>query len=85
MSITNADGEKAYPISGLTWLLVYKNQKDAEKGKALVDFIQWVTHDGQALAPEKHYGPLPKALLPTIEQKLGSITADGKPLLSVSK
>lgn len=78
MSITNADGEASYPISGLTWILVYENQKDAAKGQALVNFLWWATHGGQSLAGEMHYAPLPKALLPTIEAKLTSIKADGK-------
>ena len=73
MSLTNAEGDDAYPISGLTWLLVYQNQKNAAKGRALVDFVTWVTHDGQALAPALHYAPLPKKLMTTIDEKLGSI------------
>src|SRR6185503_2545300 len=39
VSITNAAGAQAYPISSYTYILVYKNQKDAGKGKALVDFL----------------------------------------------
>ena len=73
MSLTNAEGDEAYPISGLTWLLIYQNQKDGAKGQALVDFVTWVTHDGQSLAPTLFYAPLPKALLPTIEKKLQEI------------
>lgn len=79
MSITDAEGDAAYPISGLTWILVYQDQKDAAKGQALVDFLWWVTHQGQALAGPMNYAPLPAAILPTVEAKLGSIQADGKP------
>lgn len=80
MSITNAAGDDSYPISGLTWILVYENQADAAKGQALVDFLWWATHDGQSLAGELHYAPLPKALMPTVESKLNSMKADGKTL-----
>lgn len=78
MSITNADGDASYPISGLTWILVYENQTDPAKGQALVNFLWWATHGGQSLAGDMHYAPLPKALLPTVESKLSSIKADGK-------
>src|SRR5207247_10887512 len=40
-SMVNPPGEKAYPISGATWLLVYEQQKDAAKGKKLVEFLNW--------------------------------------------
>jgi phosphate transport system substrate-binding protein len=78
ISLTDADGEAAYPISGLTWILVYENQKDAAKGQALVDFLWWVTHDGQKLAAHEDYAPLPTGLLPLVEKKLTNIKADGK-------
>ena len=61
VSITNAAGKDAYPISGFTYLLVYKDAKDAAKGKALVDFLWWALHDGQKLAPPLDYAPLPEA------------------------
>lgn len=73
LSITNADGEDAYPISAWTYILLYQNQKDAEKGKALVDFLTWVTHDGQALASQLHYAPLPKSLESKIDSALASV------------
>src|SRR5689334_18776014 len=48
VSITNAPGAQVYPISSYTYILVYKDQKDAAKGKALVDFVWWGIHDGQS-------------------------------------
>jgi phosphate transport system substrate-binding protein len=59
VSITNAAGAQAYPISSYTYILVYKNQKDAAKGKALVDFLWWGIHDGESFAKELQYAPLP--------------------------
>jgi phosphate transport system substrate-binding protein len=79
MSITNADGETAYPISGLTYVLVYQNQKDAAKGAAVVDFLWWVTHDGQATHASLNYAPLPAELIKKVEGKLTAIKGpDGK-------
>jgi phosphate transport system substrate-binding protein len=82
VSITNAPGAAAYPISGMTWLLVYEKQKDAEKGKKLVQFLNWMTRDGQKYAPELGYAPLPGELLARVQQAAGKITtAEGAPLL----
>lgn len=80
VSITNAAGPLAYPISSYTYILVYKNQKDATKGKALVDFLWWGIHDGEAFADELEYAPLPADIVKKAEAKINSITADGKAL-----
>lgn len=82
--ITNADGENAYPISSYTYILVYKDQKDAVKGKALVDFLWWATHDGEKFTSDLHYAPLPDEVVKKVETKINSITADGKPLRSAN-
>ena len=78
--LTNADGPDAYPISGTVYALVYKNQLDAVKGKALVDFLWWATHEGEKYVAELHYAPLPKELVARVEAKLSSITSGGAPL-----
>lgn len=81
ISIANAEGEAAYPISGFTYLLVHKEQKDAAKGKALVDFIKWAVHDGQKLTKDLHYAPLPEELVKKVDAKLAEIVGpDGKTL-----
>ena len=85
MSITNVEGEGAYPISGITWALIYKDQSDAAKGKAVTEFLWWATHDGQSLAAPMHYAPLPKEFLPLVEAKLKSVTANGQPALAAAK
>ena len=79
ISLTNAAGEAAYPISSFTWILVYKDQSDGAKAKALAEFLWWCTHDGQALSSPLHYAPLPSEFLPLVEQKIKSISVDGKP------
>jgi phosphate transport system substrate-binding protein len=58
----NAPGEKAYPIAAPTWILVYKNQGDAKKAEAFKSFITFLLNDGQELAPDVDYAPLPKSL-----------------------
>ena len=59
VSIVDAAGPKAYPISTYTWLLVYEKNK-AEVGAALKGFLRWMAADGQKLAPELGYAPLPE-------------------------
>jgi phosphate transport system substrate-binding protein len=61
-SMVNPPGENAYPISGATWLLVYQQQKDAAKGKKLVEFLEWAMTKGEAMASALDYAPLPPAV-----------------------
>lgn len=85
VSITNAGGENTYPISSFTYILLYKEQKNATKGKALVDFLWWAIHDGSQFAKDLHYAPLPEKVVKKVEGKLNSITAKGKPLREGAK
>jgi phosphate transport system substrate-binding protein len=80
VSITNASGASAYPISSYTYMLVYQEQKDAAKGKALVDFLWWGIHDGEKFAKDLQYAPLPPEVVKRAEAKINSITSAGKPL-----
>ena len=79
VSITNSPGENAYPISGYTYILAYKEQKNADKGKALVDFFWWGIHDGEQFTGTD-YAPVPKEIVTRAEAKINSITFSGKPL-----
>ena len=58
-SMVNAPGDKAYPIAGASWVLVYQQQKDADHGKKLVAFLKWAVTDGQKLSSSLDYAPLP--------------------------
>lgn len=58
----DADGDGAYPITAPTWILVYKTQTDGTKGQALKSFLTFLLNDGQDLAPDIDYAPLPDAL-----------------------
>ncbi len=59
VSITNAPGKDAYPISSFTWLLIPAQSKDASKGKILADFLNWMVTDGQKMTSALSYAPLP--------------------------
>ena len=61
-SMVNSPGANAYPIAGVTWLLVYQQQKDAAKGAKLVQFLKWAYTDGQKMAAALDYAPLPDAV-----------------------
>ena len=63
VSITNAPGAGAYPISSFTWLLMFEKPADKDKAKVMVDFVKWALTDGQAFATELGYAPLPDAVV----------------------
>lgn len=63
VSITNAPGEKAYPISSFTWLLVPARFDDKNKLKVMKDFLQWMVTDGQEMTQELLYAPLPEEVV----------------------
>jgi phosphate transport system substrate-binding protein len=73
VSITDAEGKGSYPISGFTWLLVYKQMKDRQKGEALVKFLQWAMTDGQSYAKDLLYAPLPKEVVKRCDSKIRQI------------
>ncbi len=66
VSITNAPGKDAYPISSFTWLLIPSQSKDAAKGKIIADFLNWMVDDGQKMTAALTYAPLP----PNVAQKV---------------
>jgi phosphate transport system substrate-binding protein len=59
VSITNAPGKDAYPISSFTWLLIPEKSKEVAKGKILADFLTWMVDDGQKMTADLSYAPLP--------------------------
>jgi len=63
VSITNAPGKNAYPISSFTWLLIPTQIQDAPKRTALVSFLKWMLADGQKDCAALGYAPLPKAVV----------------------
>jgi phosphate transport system substrate-binding protein len=81
-SIVDSPTKGAYPIASFTYILLYKAQTDATKGKALVDLLWWAIHDGQKTTTELGYAPLPKEVVAMVEKTLTTdITANGQPIL----
>lgn len=72
-SITNAPGKGAYPICGATWLLVYEQQKDAVKGKKLVEFLKWALNKGDGMAQQLDYASLPAELRARVLKRVDEI------------
>jgi phosphate transport system substrate-binding protein len=79
VSVTNAPGADAYPIASFTWLLVKKDNKDAEKARLIKDFLTWmITPEAQKMATELHYSPLPEPVVALIQARLPTLKAGGK-------
>jgi phosphate ABC transporter phosphate-binding protein len=81
VTIVNPSGSDSYPIASFTYLLVYKDQVDQMKGKALVDFLWWVIHDGQKYAPSLDYVPLPDEVVKLNEETLKLVNHKGQAFL----
>jgi phosphate transport system substrate-binding protein len=71
-SLSNAPGKDAYPISGATWAIVYVKQSK-DRGQRLVDFLSWVTTDGQESVTDLYYARLPKGLAEKTTEKLKQV------------
>jgi phosphate transport system substrate-binding protein len=72
-SMVNPPGEKAYPISGATWLLVYEQPKNAAKGKKLVEFLNWAMNQGETVAASLDYASLPESLQKRVLERIKTI------------
>jgi len=85
VSLTNTEAADGYPISGFTWVLIYKEQKynDRSKDKAtdLVKLLWWNIHGGQKYCEGLNYASLSPSALTVAENILRSATYDGKPIL----
>jgi phosphate transport system substrate-binding protein len=73
VSITNAPGADAYPISSFTWLLIPQHWNDQAKGKAMVDFLHWMLDHGEAEAGALDYAPLPAAVASKVRATIDQI------------
>ena len=83
--VNPAEGDNAYPISGYTWILVTKDQKDEAKAQALTDFLYWVLTAGSDSAKALNYAPLPDSVREKAIAKLAEITVNGKPAFTMPK
>jgi phosphate transport system substrate-binding protein len=73
VSITNAPGKDAYPISSFTWLLIPAQSKDAAKGKILSDFLNWMVTDGQKMTNALSYAPLPDNVVAKVKEAIKQV------------
>jgi phosphate transport system substrate-binding protein len=73
VSITNANGAGAYPISSFTWLLVHKENPQSPKNAAIRKFLHWMLEPGpQRMAADLHYAPLPDGVIALVRRRLGA-------------
>lgn len=80
-SIVNAPGKDAWPIAGYTYLIIYMDQQDCTRGKAVVDFVKWAVADNASkIATELDYVPLSSNVRTLVLNKLSQVTCQGKPL-----
>ena len=73
VSITNAPGKTAYPISSFTWLLIPVQAKDPKKGKIIADFLDWMVNDGQKMTNQLSYAPLPENVVEKVKAAIKQI------------
>jgi len=81
-SLVNSPGANAYPIVGLTWIIVYRDQTDLAKANAMVDFLRWavVERNLEPFAEELHYAPLAQELIDRVREQLRTLTFHGLPI-----
>ncbi len=84
--LTNSSDPNAYPISGFTWLILYKEQKYANRTKAQAEetlkFLSWIIEkDAQALAQQVNYAPLPEKTIIQAKEILKTVVFDGETIL----
>lgn len=73
IALVNQPGKNAYPIAGFTYLLVYQHQKNHEKGKKLVEFLNWELTHGQKMASAILYAPLPANVAKMVAKTIKTI------------
>lgn len=73
VSITNAPGKDAYPISSFTWLLIPAQSKDPAKGKILSDFLSWMVDSGQKMVADLTYAPLPASVAAKVKEEIKQV------------
>jgi len=85
VSLTNTEAADGYPISGFSWVIIYKEQKyndrSLDRGTKLLKLLSWMIHDGQQFSSALNYAPLSPAAVSAGDAILKSATYDGKPIL----
>jgi len=85
VNLTDSAAANGYPISTLTWILVYKDQnydnRPKDKVEAMMKLLWWMVHDGQQYAEPLAYARLPEAVVSKAETILKSVTYGGAAVL----
>lgn len=85
VSLTNTEAAEGYPISGFSWVIIYKEQKynsrSQDRATKLLKLLSWMIHDGQQFSSALTYAPLSPAAVSAGDAILKSATYDGKPIL----
>jgi len=86
VSLTDTDAVDGYPLSGFTWLILYKEQnyssdRSKERAEELVKLLWWMLHEGQQIAEPMKYAPIPNSAITKGEKILQSVVYNGAPLL----
>jgi phosphate transport system substrate-binding protein len=82
--LTDQPGKKSWPITGASFILMYKEQAKPETAKQVLQFFDWSYHNGQKLAEELDYVPMPDAVVKMVEEtwKTQMKGSDGKPVFA---
>jgi phosphate transport system substrate-binding protein len=81
VSIVNAAGDNAYPVSSFTWLLIQPDMADVAKAKAVKEFLTWMTGaEAAQMASDLHYAPLPAPVLELVKAKIATLKGAGSTL-----
>jgi phosphate ABC transporter phosphate-binding protein len=77
-TLINAPGPGSYPLTGATWAILFADQTKRPAGKAMVEFLRWATHEGQAYVKDTAFAPLPPDLVARIDERLAAIKVSDK-------
>jgi phosphate transport system substrate-binding protein len=80
--LESAEDAGAYPLAAYTYLLVYEDTRDPERGESLARFLWWAIHDGQRFTRALDYAPLPARVVTQVERALKKLKAGGRPALA---
>ncbi len=85
ISLTNSDAPDGYPITGFSWIIIYKeqsyNNRTQAQAESLVKLVDWMIHDGQNFSTKLQYAPLSSNAVTTAEAILKTVTYNGQPVL----
>lgn len=82
VSLVDGQSPDAYPMCFFSYVLLPKNAEPAAEGEALLRFLWWVSHDGQAVVEPMHYAPLPARVVAAVEGRLKELKAGGRQVLA---